>query len=157
MKKHFILILILISIFGLVNSQTDNNEITLLEVNMFNDDIVVEVGCSNDLVKIDFNLFDFDSNPLMDTNKFNLTNNELFGNVDCNILPIKYILKNKNLIEDKTYLINTLVKSGCVGSCNKSAYIYYSKQKQAAIPDNNIILIALIVSFVGFICTKKRI
>jgi hypothetical protein len=158
MKRYFILIFILISIFSLVNSQMDNNEINIFKVNIIDKNILVEVSCSNDLMKVDFNLFDFDNNLLTNTDVFDLDGQKLSNSLDCNINSTQYILKNKNLIEKETYLITVEVMSGgCVSNCNKFEYLYYDKDESVIIPDNNFILIVLIVSFVGFICIKKRI
>jgi hypothetical protein len=156
MKNYLLLLLILISFLGLVNADLDINQISSLKVNMVNNEIVAEISCSKDLVKIDFNLLTVDMVLFDDVNIFNHLGVKQIGLVDCNISPIKYILKNNNLVENKTYLVNAIIFD-CVNNCKEEAYVYYSKQKQNVIPDNNFILIVLIVSFVGFICTKKRI
>jgi len=134
---------------------SDINEITKFEVSMINNEVVAEVSCSNNLMQIDFNLFDFDNNLLTNTKVFDMNNNSLSNLVDCNICPIKYILQNDDLVEENTYLITTTVNDGsCISNCDEFEYLYYDVTQDITIPDNNIILILLIVSLVGFICTK---
>ena len=135
---------------------SDVNKITLLEVEAKDNELVATISCSNNLMQVGFSLMDFGANSLGDVNVFDESGVKQDGLVDCNICPIKYVLQNDLLEFNEIYLVNT---GGGVtyGDCEESAYVYYGKTSGVAIPDNNIVLVILIISIVAFISTKKRI
>jgi hypothetical protein len=135
---------------------SDVNKITLLEVEAKDNELVATISCSNNLVQVGFSLMDFGANSLGDVNVFDESGVKQDGLVDCNICPIKYVLQNDLLEFNETYLVNTGGGVTC-GDCEESAYVYYGKTSDVAIPDNNIVLVILIISIVAFISTKKRI
>jgi hypothetical protein len=130
----------------------DINSIISFEANSLDGNILVSIVCSKPL-KVDLNIFeskDYSVNYVL-----------IPPMVDCNTQKNTYSLTpSTGLIDKQIYVVRSSIiayANPCV-NCTREAFIYYEKATQnTSIPDNSIVLVLILLVFLCFFVSRKRV
>jgi len=137
----------------------DINNVEFLNLSLEEGNIVAEVACSNNLSSLTLEIFDVEGIELL--GGVTILSKEgtplVNGNFDCNILPIKYVLKSDLFVSNQNYLVNARIAQPCNICLRKGYTAFGGEEGSASIPDANLLIAVLVVVFALFITSKKRI
>ncbi|MBT4870690.1 MAG: hypothetical protein HON47_03895 [Candidatus Diapherotrites archaeon] len=136
----------------------DVNNIEFLNLSLNDKNIIAEIQCSSNIVGGEIEIFDEEDNGITSEIIFFTQDGQIVqsDNLDCNTLPVKYVLQSNSYVDNHKYLINATIPQTC-NICLRSGYIFYEANIPVTIPDANLLIAILIAVSAVFIVSKKRI
>jgi len=78
------------------------------------------------------------------------------GNLECNMVSTKYVLKSDGYEGDQKYLVTATIPQSC-NVCSRSGFVFYGDDSPIAVPDANLVVVVLVVCLALFMILRKRI
>ncbi|MFA5763191.1 MAG: hypothetical protein WC915_00065 [archaeon] len=130
----------------------EKNEIIILDGFGNTKELTINIKCINGPSEFDFKLDNMVFGEIIDFNILD-GNRDLVSTLTCDFYQKDYILKINDLNEPSVYKVIATLKDNC-DYCSKQFFITTERDINYSIPDNNFLLIFIILFLVGLIIKK---